>query len=366
MIDTLQYLLRFLLSSGAGGYLVYLLFANKVAKKRVIGRAQKKGSNDIGALDCRRKAQISGAKPTDHAGEVVVVSARNFDLNRTIFQSLEGFLPRAVIRSQVAVELFWSDSAVERIAREFAVVPKPPAHNQDLLDFMRCDCDFAMEHADGSFLDHLQFCYEYSVANYKGHSPRVLFLHSIMGVGTNFFPMQVEKEPKLKGLLTDVEFAHIEAFPSFVRLLNTHALVGELRACNKEGRLKSLRGIRFHRVIDNAEIELDAAALWVQLNYQVVHLLDFLPVSNWGATADAPLFQVFTALFALMTEANKLEAKIDFDLTAAEPSAAGLPVTLGGLISQVVPSGVKKNMSIKAVTKFSKKIGHSLDYTLLW
>jgi hypothetical protein len=53
----------------------------------------------------------------------------------------------------------------------------------------------------GSFLDHLQFCYEYSAAYFKQHSPRVLFLHSILGVGTNIFPMKKEDESTLSSMV---------------------------------------------------------------------------------------------------------------------------------------------------------------------
>jgi len=35
---------------------------------------------------------------------------------------------------------------------------------------------------DGSFLDHLTFCHDYGAVNYPSESPRVLFVHSIMGV----------------------------------------------------------------------------------------------------------------------------------------------------------------------------------------
>ena len=117
-------------------------------------------------------------------------------------------------------------------------------HDKSLLHFMETECDFSTEHADGalahsdclfslfgpdaaaacqahrtseacrahctasirftvctrfvlvcvgSFLDHLQFCFEYGSIHYKQHSPRVLYLHSIMGVGTNLFPMPMSK-----------------------------------------------------------------------------------------------------------------------------------------------------------------------------
>merc|ERR1712166_106132 len=83
---------------------------------------------------------------------------------------------------------------------------------------------FNVEHADGSFLDHLCFCRDYSSVHFRAYSPQVLFLHSIMGVGTNCFPMDASKIPQLKAMLTDFEFTHIEAFPSILRLLYTPLL----------------------------------------------------------------------------------------------------------------------------------------------
>ena len=46
--------------------------------------------------------------------------------------------------------------------------PKPPPVSRlDLiLDFMHAECDFNVEHADGSFLDHLNFCRDYSALHY--------------------------------------------------------------------------------------------------------------------------------------------------------------------------------------------------------
>ena len=52
-------------------------------------------------------------------------------------------------------------------------------------------CQVKAEHADGSFMDHLLFCHDYCAVHFKGHSPRVLLLHSILGVGTNIFPIKV-------------------------------------------------------------------------------------------------------------------------------------------------------------------------------
>ena len=85
---------------------------------------------DEGVLDLRRKAQIGWGKATDHAGEVVIVPAQGFDMNRTIFGNLTGVLPRMVMRAKIAVDLYWSDHATTRIERAFATVPTAPNHNQ--------------------------------------------------------------------------------------------------------------------------------------------------------------------------------------------------------------------------------------------
>ena len=134
------------------------------------------------------------------------------------------------------------------------MLPPTVPHDKALIKFMLNDCDFFMEHADGwnwtllenwwyvlslivtsfcymslgSFMDHLQFCYDYSTHYFRGHSPRVLLLHSIMGVATNIFPMDVSKEPKLRSMLTDDEMVHVEAFPSVLRCLLNWDLTNDL------------------------------------------------------------------------------------------------------------------------------------------
>ena len=119
---------------------------------------------------------------------------------------------RARIAQKFGFKCFWSDEAVGRIAAAYAAVPRAPLHDAPLLEFMATRCDFACEHADGSFMDHLQFCFEYSAAHYRGRSPRVLLLHSIYGTTTNVFPMRVEREAELRRLLTPFEFAQARLY----------------------------------------------------------------------------------------------------------------------------------------------------------
>ena len=214
-------------------------------------------------------------------------------------------------------------------------------------------------------MDHLQFCYEYSSAHYKVHSPRVLFLHSIMGVGTNFFPMSADKIPKLKSLLTPFEFKHIESFPSILRLLVVQDLITELMQYDTN-KLDTLESIQFHRVIDNSEISLDGPSFWIHLNYQLIHLLDFLPVSNWHVLIEDPTFQAFISLYQFLQHTGKQTVILDFDLTSGETSADGLPVTLGSFLNSLVPSSLKKKLGINLIRTYSKKIGHDLKYKINW
>merc|ERR1719387_3231119 len=197
-------------------------------------------------------------------------------------------------------------------------------------------------------MDHLQFCYEYGLAHYKAHSPRVLFLHSIMGVGTNVFPMTVDKEPKLQSMLTNDEYIHIQVFPSILRLLYTRKLLAELTS--KLEHLENLKSITFHRVIDNKEMSLTASQLWVHLNYQVCHQLDFLPASNWMALENNTFLSVFRDLYNFLKAANKLEAEVNFDWTSGEKTNDGLPMSLGSLIIQNLPEGAAKKMAVKQMT----------------
>jgi hypothetical protein len=105
--------------------------------------------------------------------------------------------------SQVTVDIQKADQKASALP-----VPQPSlalSEYAPLFDFMENQCNFKMEHADGSFMDHLFFCRDFSAVHYPQISPKILFLHSILGVGTNFFPMEVGKVPMLKGLLTEEE-----------------------------------------------------------------------------------------------------------------------------------------------------------------
>jgi len=335
-------------------------------KPKVPKKDSKSQFDTTPTLDLRRKAQIANGGPKDHGGDLIMVPIKDFDLQRTIFKTLESPVARGAIHVKIGKEPYWTDAAIQRILTEFTSVPAPMPHDKSLLHFMETECDFSTEHADGSFLDHLQFCFEYGSIHYKQHSPRVLYLHSIMGVGTNLFPMPMSKVGKLRALVSEFEMTHIEAFPSILRLLNHQKFLDELIAMDSAG-LARIQGVAYHRVIDNEKLRLSAEDLWIHLNYQLIHLLDFLPSNNWQEEYDKdPLMIVFTKLYALLLKSGKLEAKVDFDIQSVGDTPIGQgPLNLGQfLLQNVVPSRTKQKLAKKETERFSNKIGHDLAYNL--
>jgi len=178
--------------------------------------------------------------------------------------------------------------------------------------------------------------------------------------------MEVAKIPQLQALLTPFEFEQIAMFPSILRAFYHGPLRQELQSAPTE-RLQRLQSVECHRVIDNATILMDAEAFWTQLNYQLVHLLDFLPVASWKLQAGDSFLDNFTALHGILTRAGKLSCHVDFDVTEGQSTKAGQPpLTLSSFLRGVLPSSVQLGMVRNQIGDFSRKIGHSLEYKLVF
>ena len=315
----------------------------------------------------QRKFALINGGVVDHAGKVAVTPIANFDLERTIFNTLEGALPRFVIRTRIAKEVQWHAEPAGDVERRYeALAAERPLPEVDpaLLRFLVEECDFDVEHADGSFLDHLYFCYEYTHLYYPEASALVMLLHSILGTGTNTFAMTAEKMPALQALMSESEWVHVQAFPSVLRLLYDLPLRRELWG-NIE-RLDAVSGITMHRVIDNAPIELSAEQLWVQLNYQLIHLADFLPAANWQTHANDTAFIIFRDLFDLLKRSGKLSTKLAYTPGAGQAGTIGETSGLGGKLVSLIPTTLSEKMAAKSVRRFSEQIGHSVAYELRW
>ncbi len=313
-----------------------------------------------------RKAAITLGAAVDHTGSVDVQPIPNFDLDRTIFKTLESPLARFVMKRRIGKEVHWREAAARSVDEAYSAAqvghPLPPI-SAPLVAFLLNECDFDVEHADGSFLDHLYFCFEYGVHHYPQRDPLVMFLHSILGTGTNTFAMPASKIEPFKALVDDFAFRQIEAFPSLLRLLYTD-LPGELRA--NAHRIHTLVEVRMHRVIDNVPIVVSAEDFWIGLNYQLMHLVDFLPVANWEVHRSDTNLILFRELHGLLVKLGKLEAKVDYRPATGKTTGDGEPRSLAGTLISKIPESISFAMSRRAIARFSEQIGHSLAYEVVW
>ena len=318
----------------------------------------------------QRKAAIAQGAALDHSGLVSVDPIPNFDLNRTIFNTLEGKAARYVMATRVGKEAHWKDEAAKKVqaAYDAARAEHPlPEVDAELLKFMVEECDFDVEHADGSFLDHLYFGFEYAVIHYPQHSPLVMLLHSILGTGTNTFAMTADKIPGLQALMDPFDWRHVEAFPSILRLLYDIPLRTELHdILATPGKIETLEAISCRRVIDNAPIRLSAEDFWIQLNYQLIHLVDFLPVANWAAHQNETSFIIFRDLYDILKKAGQLQAHVDYQPAGSGRVLAGEKQSIGSWLTTLIPVGVSEKMAAGSVRRFSERIGHSIGYELHW
>lgn len=323
-------------------------------------------------MDHRRRNQMAVGGPQDHTGEVTEAPLANFDITKTVFKKVQNEEFISMIKKQFAIQLEFSQAAVDRIEartgemlmREDSRWASLQAHSPAIISFMENHCDFDCEHADGSFLEHLNFCYEYCHVHFPSSSPTVLFLHSIMGVLTNLFPMQLEQKPQLAELVSVEDLVHIEAFPTVLRLLQTD-LSDELDAMTDE-QLGQIDGLECCRLLgpemnvrmksDNVALHLTAEQFWVHLNYQVIHLLDFLPADSWDdKVTNGGMMLLLVKVHKTLVRAGKLMANVKFD---SADWAEKVRQTAS-------PEKIQSQMQFKIMTRmFSDAIGHSLKYTL--
>jgi hypothetical protein len=271
------------------------------------------------------------------------------------------------MKTRVGKEPHWDSAAAADVEAAYGNAHEAhplPAIDAELLRFMVESCDFDVEHADGSFLDHLYFCFEYSNQHYAQRSPIVMLLHSILGTGTNTFAMSADKIPTLRALMTPFDWRHVEAFPSVLRLLYDLPLRRELRTHLHDA--SALTSISFRRVIDNAPITLSGDDFWIQLNYQLIHLIDFLPAANWASHANETAFILFRDLYDLLKRCGKLDIQLDYTPTTSPRRLQREQADLPAWLTTLIPIALSERMAAKSVARFSKRIGHSMGYTTEW
>ena len=316
------------------------------------------------ALNLQRKSAIAQGGAFDLAGQVEVVRMKNLEMERTIFGALKG-LPRMFMEEKLGKEAVWPQSTATVVEQEYSKTASAATPiDQRLIDFMQNECDFSMEHADGSFLEHLVFCHDYAVQYYPEHSPNVALLHSILGTATNTFAMEARKLPDLKFLLTDFEAEQVDLFPSTLRLFYNGDFLSELE--NNIHRLNKLAALHVNRVIDNQPITVSAESLWINLNYHLMHFVDFVPVANWSTHKADPLLQMFARLSRLLDRADQRRAQVQVSFPETKSAPVGEQRTVFGRVTGLLPSSVTLKFAKKSIREYSRRAGHDLSYRLEW
>lgn len=318
------------------------------------------------SLNLQRKAAITEGGAVDHAGQVQVERMVGFDMKQTIFGALSG-LPKMFMEEKLAKEAVWDETAAARVEAAYAEAETAhpvPEIDQRLIDFMVAECDFSMEHADGTFLEHLVFCHDYAARHYPEHSPNVALLHSILGTATNTFAMDAAKIPRLKELLTAFEALHVEVFPSTLRLFYNGEFLDELE--QNLHRLDHLEALHLNRVIDNEPLTIDAENMWINLNFHLMHFVDFMPAANWPTHSSDPLLQMFERLSLLLDRAGKRQAHVAVTFPDGKPASVGETRTLFGRVTGLLPASVTLKLARKSIMEYSEKASHDLAYRLDW
>merc|ERR1712050_731417 len=104
--------------------------------------------------------------------------------------------------------------------------------------------------------------------------------------------------------------------------------------------------------------------LWVQLNYQLIHELDFLPLADWSEKASEGVFQNLCSLYDLLLQHGKLEAYVDLDVSCTGPTGDKLTMREAMAACPTEAMQSARDGYVWFHQYFSNKIDHSLDFEL--
>ncbi|CAB9508954.1 expressed unknown protein [Seminavis robusta] len=321
------------------------------------------------SLDLRRFDTLVHAGPMDFRGYVHEIPNHELDWNTTIFYTVTNPAITARLQERFGKRPLWADSVIEAACETARTLPPQQYHvPSPIMDYMTRECEFKNEHADGGFIDHLDFCAEYTTRYFPQGSPHVLFLHSICGVNTNLFPLEFDKIPDLKSLLTDHEYLHVQAFPAMLRLLFMDEVLGVL--WDEDDVVDRVEGVEFS-AFHGTKLTLVGEEFWMHLNYHLIHLLDFMPTQNFDRFLNDPFVRLFVRLHEFLRKQDKLYATVRLDrLGQVEGMTAPnetLP-TWDHLLSRLDADEVAKaHEQLRAqLRRYSKAIDHDLAYEILW
>merc|ERR1719461_91863 len=144
-----------------------------------------------------------------------------------------------------------------------------------------------------------------------------------------------------------------------MRLLYHGKLLPELLAAKD---VMQLEEISFNRVMaPHIDLKMSAEDFFVQLNYQLMHLVDFLPASNWNdpVVMTDPHLKLFQDLRQLLQQNGRLEAQVGFDAPIEGGPVGSYP---DPTVGSEMPDWMSKQLLKENVQDFSRQLGHSLEY----
>ena len=92
---------------------------------------------------------------------------------------------------------------------------------------------------------------------------------------------------------------------------------------------------------------MSAEDFWIQLNYQLVHYIDFLPVANWGAYKADPLIQQLDLLSTFLDRAGKRMASVRFEKPSWTNKVVGESQSTVSKLSMFLPAPLTQKNGIQ-------------------
>lgn len=117
-------------------------------------------------------------------------------------------------------------------------------------------------------------------------------------------------------------------------------------------------------MIDNAPLYLSAQDLQIQLNYQLMHLIDFVPIANWYTQRSDPSFIVFRRLYNFLTDRKALELRLGYPHNLRPEPSLGAIRPLRHRWVDHLPKAVVQHFGARTIRQFSQAIGHDLGFKL--
>ena len=153
-------------------------------------------------------------------------------------------------------------------------------------------------------------------------------------------------------------------FPSTLRLFYNGDFLDELEA--NLHRLDELQELQLFRVIDNEPLTIDAENMWINLNFHLMHFVDFMPAANWSTHRADPLLQMFERLSNLLDRGGQRQAKVEVAFPTDATAPVGEDRTVFGRITGLFPASVTLKLARKSIQEYSEQAGHDLTYRLDW